>query len=92
MTYYIKSRYCSVRLRRPLHGKPLVDALIKDVASSLKESAVIFCTNDNTVLTVSKYEDELRPFFRFVLPPYEVTNGQISKREFHKFADDAIRF
>jgi predicted ATP-grasp superfamily ATP-dependent carboligase len=85
-TYYIKSRYCSVRLQRPLHGKPLVDALIKDVASSLKELAVIFCTNDNSVLTVSKYEDELRPFFRFVLPPYEVTNSQISKREFHKFA------
>jgi len=84
--YYIKSRYCSVRLRSPLQGKSLVDTLIKNVAVSLKETAVIFCTNDNTVLTVSKYEDELRPFFRFVLPPYEVTNSQISKREFHKFA------
>jgi len=84
--YYTSSKYCPVKLRRPLYDEPLVDTLIKDVASSLKELAVIFCTNDNTVLTVSKYEDELRPFFRFVLPPYEVTNGQISKREFHKFA------
>ena len=84
--YYIKSRYCSVRLRSPLHGEPLIDTLVKNVAGSLKETAVIFCTNDNTVLTVSKYEDALRPFFRFVLPPYEVTNAQISKREFQKFA------
>jgi predicted ATP-grasp superfamily ATP-dependent carboligase len=84
--YYIRSKYCSVKLKRPLYGESLVDALINDVANNLKEPAVLFCTNDNTVLTVSKYEDQLKPFFKFVLPPYEATNGQISKREFHRFA------
>jgi predicted ATP-grasp superfamily ATP-dependent carboligase len=84
--HYIKSRYCSEKLKRPLYGEPLVNTLINDFSRSLGGPAVLFCTNDNSVLTVSKYENELRPFFQFVLPPYEITKDQISKREFHRFA------
>jgi D-aspartate ligase len=87
-SYYIKSKYCSVRLQAPLSGEPLLDALINNVAKDLKEQAVLFCTNDNTVLSVSKYQDELKPFFKFVLPSYDVTSTQISKKGFHKFAID----
>ena len=85
-SYYIRSKYCSKKLKSALSGEPLVDILINKVAKNLEETAVLFCTNDHSVLTISKYEEQLRPFFKFVLPSYEVTSGQISKREFHKFA------
>lgn len=84
--YYIRSKYISLKLHRALYGEPLINALINEVACTLNEPAVLFCTNDDTVLTVSKYENQLRPFFKFVIPPYVVTRVQISKKEFHNFA------
>jgi len=87
-SYYIKSKYCSVRIQAPLSGEQLVDTLINKVAKDLEEQAVLFCTNDHTVLTVSQYQGQLKPFFKFVLPSYEVTSTQISKKGFHKFALD----
>ena len=87
-SYYSKSKYCSVRLKAPLSGELLLDALINNVAKDLKEQAVLFCTNDHTVLSVSQFQDQLKTFFKFVLPSYEVTSTQISKKGFHKFALD----
>jgi len=86
--YYIKSKYCSVKLRASLYGEALIDTLINKVAKNLEKSPVLFCTNDNAVLSVSKYQDELKPFFKFVVPSYEVASTQISKKGFHKFALD----
>jgi predicted ATP-grasp superfamily ATP-dependent carboligase len=75
-------------LKSALSGEPLVDILINKVAKNLEETDVLFCTNDDSVLTISKYEEQLRPFFKFVLSPFEVTSKQISKKGFHKFALD----
>jgi predicted ATP-grasp superfamily ATP-dependent carboligase len=75
-------------LQAPISGEQLIDTLINKVAKDLEEQSVLFCTNDNTVLSVSKYQNELKPFFKFVLPPYEVTSTQISKKGFHQFALD----
>jgi D-aspartate ligase len=87
-SYYIKSKYCSKKLKSPLSGESLIDTLVNKVARSLEEPAVLFCTNDNTVLTVSRYADQLRPLFKFVLPSFDVTSTQISKKGFYKFALD----
>jgi predicted ATP-grasp superfamily ATP-dependent carboligase len=75
-----------VRLQAPLSGEQLVDILINKVAKDLEGEPVLICTNDSTVLSVSQYQNRLRPFFKFVLPSYEVTSTQISKKGFHKFA------
>ena len=69
-----------------MQGEPLVETLIKKVAGRIKEPAVLFCGTDSAVLNVSRYAQQLRNYFRFVMPPYEVANTQISKKEFHKFA------
>jgi len=85
-SYYQSSKYISQKLKSALWGQALVDTLIHRVSRSMKEQPVLFCTNDNAVLTVSQYAEELKPFFKFVLPPYDVVFNQISKRGFSTFA------
>ena len=85
--YFLKSTYCSVKVKiSSVHNESLIDFLINDLASTLKEPAVLFCASDMTVLTVSKHEDQLKPLFNFVLPSYKITNNLISKRGLHDFA------
>jgi D-aspartate ligase len=86
--YYAKSRYCSERIRSdsPLYGEKLVKLLLEDVLSLIDEPAVLFCATDKCVLTVSEYERELNPFYRFVLPSHETAQRHIMKRSFHEFA------
>jgi D-aspartate ligase len=84
--YYINSKFICSKLEAPLEGEPLVKTLVEKVADRLKEEAVLFCGTDSAVLSVSKHAKQLRNYFKFVMPPYEVTNNQISKKEFHKFA------
>jgi len=85
--YFLESKYCSVKIKiSSVHNESLIDFLINDLASKLKEPAVLFCASDMTVLTVSKHEDQLKPCFKFVLPSYKVTNNLISKRGLHDFA------
>jgi predicted ATP-grasp superfamily ATP-dependent carboligase len=85
--YCTKSKYLSKKMyQTPLRDEPLVNRLTRDVVPMAGESAVLFCATDESVLTVSKYHDHLRPHFQFVLPDYEVTLTQISKKRFHEFA------
>jgi D-aspartate ligase len=86
LDYCVKSKFLSLRVfQKPLYGRNLVDALMA-VGRSLSKPAVLFCATDRSVLTVSEYEQKLNPYFRFVLPSYEATNTQISKRRFQEFA------
>jgi len=84
--YYVNSKYCSRKMKGQLYDQPLIDMLLDNIAKKIDSPAVLFCTTDRTVLTVSRYEEQLRPFYKFVLPPYEVTSKQISKMGFHNFA------
>ena len=84
--YYLQSKYCSQKIKGPLYDQPLIDILLNNIAKKLDSPAVLFCATDRTVLTVSRYEEQLRPFYKFVLPPYKVTSKQISKIGFHNFA------
>jgi len=85
--YYISSKYISQKVKTPLAGEPLVSTLV-DIARTLREPRVLFCTNDNSVMSVAQNEAQLRPFFRFVIPPYEVANRHISKKGLHEFAQE----
>jgi len=82
-----KSKYLSEKLfQEPLCDEPLIDRLLKQLVPTLRDSAVLFCATDESALTISKYQDLLRPHFRFIIPNYEVVRTQISKRRFHEFA------
>lgn len=84
--YYTKSKYLSLILQRSLKDKALIDVLIDDVTKKIAEPAVLFCATDDSVLTVSQYQDQLRKNYKFVVPSYDVTNCLISKKEFYRFA------
>jgi predicted ATP-grasp superfamily ATP-dependent carboligase len=86
--YYTNSRYIYKKFKSHTHDKQLIKTLIEDVTKTLKEPAVLFCASDISVLTISKYADQLSPFLKFVLPPYEMTSSQISKKGFYRFACD----
>ena len=86
--YYLKSRYITQKIKSPTHDERLIDTLINNVAGSMNEAAVLFCASDMSVLAVSKHAERLKPFYRFVMPSYEVTSSQISKRGFCEFARD----
>jgi len=82
-----KSKYLSEKLyQKPLSDEPLIDRLLKEVVPTLRESAVLFCATDESVLTISEHQHQLRPHFQFILPNYEVIRTQISKKKFHEFA------
>src|SRR4030042_2189383 len=76
--YYTNSRYIYKKFKSHTHNEQLIKTLIEDVAKTLKEPAVLFCASDISVLNISKYADHLSPFFKFVLPSYEMTSSQIS--------------
>ena len=86
LDYGTKSKYCSVKLCKKIYDKPLIEILTKDVAQKLWGKAVLFGGTDKSVLTISKYEKELYPYFNFVAPSYDIANKIISKKLFYKFA------
>jgi predicted ATP-grasp superfamily ATP-dependent carboligase len=84
--HFVRSKYCASRMQKSLNGSALVKALTGDVARSLGEPAVLFCATDESVLTVAKYEEELKKSFRFVMPSYDAASRLIGKRRFDQFA------
>ena len=83
--YAAKSRYCRVVYCEKLNGETLVKKL-KEIGNSLKQKGTLFCTSDFSVLTVSKYENELKEYYHFVLPPPKTVEMLMSKKLFYEFA------
>lgn len=83
--YVAKSRYCRVVYCKKLYGKILVKKLIS-IGKSTKKEKVLFCTSDMSVLTVSKYRELLKEYYKFVLPPDFTVKMLMNKKLFYKFA------
>jgi len=83
--YSAKSRYCRVIYCEKLNGETLINKL-KDIGSTLRQKAILFCTSDLSVLTVSEHQNELKEYYYFVLPSIETIEMLMSKRLFHEFA------
>ncbi len=82
-----RSRYAEFRSCKSLRSSLLVDTLI-DVGKSLKQKAVLFCTADTSVLTVSENREALIEYYDFVLPPHKVITTLMSKKNFYDFATE----
>lgn len=76
---------CKRRLQA-LAGPALIEDLLT-LARKLNDPPVLFLTGDDSVATVSAYRDELAPYYRFQLPPPDVTAMLLTKAGFQTLAE-----
>src|SRR5262245_27931455 len=79
------SRYARPVTSRGLHGRQLIDALLKFQAT-LSERPVLISTDEMAVLTISEHRDCLRHAFRFRLPAHDTVLALLDKARFQEFA------
>src|SRR5882757_841073 len=79
------SRHCEGRVIASLSGSQLIDEL-KAAGSRFARRPLLVLTQDATVETVSRWRDDLEPYYRFLLPPPGIVEIFNDKGEFHEFA------
>jgi predicted ATP-grasp superfamily ATP-dependent carboligase len=79
------SRHCVGRVIASLSGRQLIDEL-KAARSGFAQRPLLILTQDATVEAVSRWRDDLEPYYRFLLPPPEIVELFNDKGEFHDFA------
>jgi D-aspartate ligase len=79
------SRHCEGRVIASLSGSQLIDEL-KAAGSRFAQRPLLVLTQDATVETVSRWRDDLEPYYRFLLPPPDIVDLFNDKGEFHDFA------
>jgi D-aspartate ligase len=79
------SRHCEGRVIASLSGSQLIDEL-KAAGSRFAQRPLLVLTQDATVEAVSRWRDDLEPYYRFLLPPPGFVEIFNDKGEFHDFA------
>jgi D-aspartate ligase len=79
------SRHCEGRMIASLSGRQLIDEL-KAAGSRFAQRPLLVLTQDATVEAVSRWRDDLEPYYRFLLPPPDIVEIFNDKGEFHDFA------
>ncbi|MEA2887689.1 MAG: D-aspartate ligase [Bradyrhizobium sp.] len=79
------SRHCKGRVIAHLAGRQLIDEL-KAEGSRFAQRPLLVLTQDATVEAVSRWRDDLAPYYRFLLPPPDIVEIFNDKGEFHDFA------
>src|SRR5882757_5781228 len=79
------SRHCEGRVIASLSGSQLIDEL-KATASRFAQRPLLILTQDATVEAVSRWRDDLEPYYNFLLPPPNIVEIFNDKGEFHDFA------
>lgn len=84
------SNFCKAKLcPNPVHQpKELLGFLIAE-KKRLTEPAILFPTSDAFVLFISRFRDELKQYFLFILPPEEVIELIINKKKQYELAEKA---
>jgi predicted ATP-grasp superfamily ATP-dependent carboligase len=80
------SRHCRFIKVPTLERRPLVDQL-KSISGTIGQRPVLLLTDDRTVETVSRFRDELTPWFRFDIPSADMVTSLADKVLFHKLAE-----
>ena len=79
------SRHCEGRVIAHLSGHQLIDEL-KAEGSRFAHRPRLVLTQDATVEAVSRWRNDLEPYYRFLLPPPDIVEMFNDKGEFHDFA------
>ena len=80
------SRHCRKVVVDQLHGRSLVDSLLK-LRKNLNRQPVLILTDETAVSTVSENRDELYSAYRFHLPPRNMVATLKNKARFQEFAE-----
>jgi D-aspartate ligase len=79
------SRYCEGRVIASLSGSQLIGEL-KAEGSRFAQRPLLVLTQDASVEAVSRWRNELEPYYRFLLPPPDIVEIFNDKGAFHDFA------
>jgi predicted ATP-grasp superfamily ATP-dependent carboligase len=79
------SRHCEGRVIASLSGRQLIDEL-KAAGSRFTQRPLLVLTQDASVEAVSRWRDDLEPYYQFLLPPPDIVEIFNDKAEFHDFA------
>ncbi len=82
---FCKTNVCKQILVAPTADLDLIPRL-RELGEQLTEKAVLFPSEDNSVLLVSRYRDELEKYFHVLLPPADVVETLMDKVLFYTFA------
>jgi len=85
----LKSRYCTAKLcPDPVHaGDELLEFLVAE-GRRLDRPGILFPASDPFVLFVSRYRDELSPWYRFALPSTDVMEAIVDKSRQYEMAEE----
>jgi D-aspartate ligase len=81
------SRCSQAAVIEQLHGRKLIDALLA-IRKKQTDQPVLILTDKLAVKSVSEHRDELRPAYRFQLPPQNIVAILQNRRRFHAFANE----
>jgi D-aspartate ligase len=79
------SRHCESRVIASLSGRQLIDEL-KAVGSGFGQRPLLVLTQDASVEAVSRWRNDLEPYYHLQLPPADIVEIFNDKGEFHDFA------
>ena len=83
-----KSRYCTPKLcPHPVHQPDELARFLIEDGKRLDRPGILFPASDAFVLFLSRYRDELAPYFRFALPPAHVLEAMVNKRRQYELAE-----
>ncbi|HET6724718.1 MAG TPA: FAD-dependent oxidoreductase [Gammaproteobacteria bacterium] len=82
----MRTRYGRKLAVRALHGRMLVEDLVQ-MGRLFPERPVLFITQEATVATISRYRDELSPWYRMTLADADCLRMLMNKESFQRFAE-----
>ena len=80
------SRHCRTVVVDKLHGRSLIDDLLK-LRTTLDAEPVLILADEMAVSTVSEHREELRGAYRFHLPSRDIVAKLTNKARFNEFAE-----
>lgn len=86
--YCCQTNVCRRILAADIKGEGLIESLLA-LAPSLPEKAVLVPCTDMSVLLISRFRDQLRPWYAFALPTETVVETLIDKLGFYTYASQA---
>ena len=82
------SKYCDAKqCPHPVHEPERLAEFLVNEGRKLDQPGVLSPASDAFVLFVSRFRDDLKPYFRFILPPPEIMEAAVDKRKLYELTE-----